>query len=161
MVINMFWNKKKTGSIFSVCDGQIIKLSDISDPVFSEKILGDGVAIFPESSEIFSPVNGKIVQVFETKHAYSIISDDGLEILVHIGLNTVELNGEGFKTFVKDGDTVKIGDKIAEIDIEYIEGMGYQLYTPIIITNLDIINKINISGERVKKGEEIIKYIKK
>ncbi len=161
MVINMFWKKKKTGSIFSVCDGQIIKLSEISDPVFSEKILGDGVAIFPETPEIFSPVNGKIIQVFETKHAYSILSDDGLEILVHIGLNTVELNGQGFKSFVNDGDIVKIGDKIAEINIEYIESMGYQLYTPIIITNFDKINKIDIKEDSVKKGEEIIKYIKK
>ncbi len=157
----MFWRKNKTGSIYSVCDGDIISLSEISDPVFSEKILGDGVAILPESAEIISPVDGKIIQVFETKHAYSILSDDGLEILVHIGLNTVELNGEGFKSFVKDGDIVKAGDKIAEINIEYIESMGYQLYTPIIITNLDKINKIDIKEERVKKGEEIIKYIKK
>lgn len=161
MVINMFWRKNKTGSIYSVCDGDIISLSEIQDPVFSEKILGDGVAILPESAEIISPVDGKIVQVFETKHAYSIFSDDGLEILVHIGINTVELNGEGFKSFVKDGDIVKAGDKIAEINIEYIESMGYQLYTPIIITNLDKINKIEIKEERVKKGEEIIKYIKK
>ncbi len=158
MVINMFWKKKKTGSIFSICDGQIIKLSEISDPVFSEKILGDGVAIFPESQEILSPVDGKIVQVFDTKHAYSILSDDGLEILVHIGLNTVELKGEGFKSFVNNGDMVKTGDKIAEINIEYIESMGYQLYTPILITNLDKIDKMNVKEGRIKKGEEIINY---
>ncbi len=157
----MFWRKNKTGSIYSVCDGDIINLSEISDPVFSEKILGDGVAILPESTEIISPVDGKIIQVFDTKHAYSILSDDGLEILVHIGLNTVELNGEGFKSFVKDGDIVKTGDKIAEINIEYIESMGYQLYTPVIVTNFDKINIIDIKEEKVKKGEEIIKYIKK
>ncbi|MBR3792293.1 MAG: PTS glucose transporter subunit IIA [Clostridia bacterium] len=157
----MFWKKKKVGSIFSICDGQIIRLSEVSDPVFSEKILGDGVAIFPESQEILSPVDGKIIQVFDTKHAYSILSDDGLEILVHIGLNTVELKGEGFKSFVNNGDMVKIGQKIAEINIEYIESMGYQLYTPVLITNLDKIDKIDAKEGKIKKGEEIIRYIKK
>lgn len=157
----MFWKKKKTGSIFSVCNGQTVKLSEVPDPVFSERILGDGVALFPESSDIYAPVDGKIIQVFDTKHAYSILSDDGLEILVHIGLNTVELNGQGFKSFVKNGDTIKKGDKIAEINIEYIESMGCQLYTPIIITNLDKIQKIDVKEQCVKKGEEIISYMKK
>lgn len=155
----MFWKKKKQGSVFSICDGQTVNLSDVPDPVFSEKIMGDGVAIIPESKEIFSPVNGKIVQVFDTKHAYSILSDDGLEILVHIGLNTVELNGKGFETFVRAGDIVKIGDKIAEVNIECIESLGYQLYTPVIITNHNEIEFKEIKYKNIKKGEEIISYL--
>ena len=157
----MFWTKKKHGSIFSICDGQTLNLSEVPDPVFSEKILGDGVAIIPESQEIFSPVSGKIVQVFDTKHAYSILSDDGLEILVHIGLNTVELNSKGFEAFVRAGDIVKIGDKIAEVNIECIESMGYQLYTPIIITNHNDIEIKEIKYGNVKNGDEIISYVKK
>ncbi len=157
----MFFKKKKTGSILSICDGQTVSLSEVGDAVFAERILGDGVALFPESEEICSPVDGKVIQVFETKHAYSILSDDGLEILVHIGLNTVELSGEGFEAFVKAGDVIKKGDKIAKINIEYIESMGYQLYTPILITNLDKIQKMDIKVQKVKKGEEIISYIKK
>lgn len=157
----MFWKKKKEGSIFSICDGQVVNLSEVPDPVFSEKILGDGLAIIPESSEIFSPVNGKIIQVFDTKHAYSILSDDGLEILVHIGLNTVELNGKGFEAFVKAGDVVKHGDKIANVDINCIESLGYQLYTPVLITNHNDIKIKEIKYKSVKKGEEIISYTKK
>ncbi len=157
----MFWKKKKHCSVFSICDGQLVNLSEVPDPVFSEKILGDGVAIIPESSDIVAPVSGKIVQVFDTKHAYSILSDDGLEILVHIGLNTVELNGKGFEAIVKEGDVVKVGDKIAEVNIVCIESLGYQLYTPVIITNYNDIEIKNVQYKSVKKGEEIISYVKK
>ena len=123
-------------------------------------MLGDGVAVLPENGTFYSPVDGKIVQVFDTKHAYSIRSDDGLEILVHIGLNTVELKGQGFTSFVKDGDTVKKGDKIAEVNLEYISDMGYQLYTPVLITNMSVIKKITINETKLEATDDLIKYEK-
>ena len=156
----MFWKKKTSGTVCSPCVGQVIKLEDVPDPVFSEKMLGDGVAVLPENGTFYSPVDGKIVQVFDTKHAYSIMSDDGLEILVHIGLNTVELKGKGFTSFVKDGDTVKKGDKIAEVNLEYISDMGYQLYTPVLITNMSDIKKITINETKVEATDNLIKYEK-
>ena len=156
----MFWKKKNNGTILSPCCGQVIKLTDVPDPVFSEKILGDGVCIIPENGEFFSPVDGKIVQVFETKHAYSITSDDGIDVLVHIGLNTVELKGQGFSSNVKDGDIVKKGDKIADVNLEYIADMGYQLYTPVIITNMSEVKNMTVNEKKVEKGEELIRYNK-
>ena len=156
----MFWKKKTGGTVCSPCVGQIVKLEDVPDPVFSEKMLGDGVAVLPESGEFCSPVNGKIVQVFDTKHAYSIKSDDGLEILVHIGLNTVELKGQGFISKVKDGDTVKVGDSICEVNLESIENMGYQLYTPILITNMNEVKKITVTEKRVQPKDTLFSYEK-
>ena len=156
----MFWKKKNIGTIYSPCVGQIVNLSEVPDAVFSEKILGDGVCIVPESNSFFSPVDGEIIQVFETKHACSIRSADGLEILMHIGLNTVELKGDGFKSLVKDGDKVKKGDKILEVNLEYVENMGYQLYTPVLITNMSDIKKINITEKKVEAKEVLFTYIK-
>ena len=154
----MFWKKKTGGSVFSPCSGQVIRLEDVPDAVFSEKMLGDGAAVLPESGTFCSPVDGKIVQVFDTKHAYSIKSDDGLEILVHIGLNTVELNGEGFDACVKAGDTVKKGDKICEVNLLYIADMGYQLYTPILITNMSEVKKIKINEAKVEQMDVLFNY---
>ena len=156
----MFWKKKTGGNIVSPCVGQVIKLEDVPDPVFSEKILGDGVAVLPENGAFCSPVDGKIVQVFDTKHAYSLRSDDGLDILVHIGLNTVELKGKGFKSLVNDGDLVKKGDALCEVNLELITDMGYQLYTPILITNMSEVKKIEVNEKKVEQKEPLFTYEK-
>ena len=156
----MFWKKKKIGTVYSPCVGQVIKLSEVPDAVFSEKMLGDGVCIVPENGEFYSPVDGKIIQVFDTKHAYSIMSDDGLEILLHIGLNTVELKGEGFTSFVNDGDLVKKGDKIAEVNLLHVQDMGYQLYTPVLVTNMSLVKKINFTEKKAKVNDSLFTYEK-
>lgn len=156
----MFWKKKDVGTVYSPCVGQVVNLSEVPDAVFSEKILGDGACILPECNDFFSPVDGEIVQVFDTKHAYSIRSSDGIEILVHIGLNTVELKGEGFTSFVKDGDKVKKGDKIAEVNLEQVQDMGYQLYTPILITNMSEVKKINVTNKKVETKDALFTYSK-
>lgn len=156
----MFWKKKNGGTISSPCQGDVVNLKDVPDPVFSEKMLGDGAAVLPESCTFCSPVDGEIIQVFDTKHAYTIRSDDGLEILVHIGLNTVELKGEGFEPCVKDGDLVKKGDKICEVNLEYIADMGYQLYTPVLITNMSEIKKMTVNESKVQEKDILINYEK-
>ena len=156
----MFWKKKNVGTVYSPCVGQVINLSEVPDAVFSEKMLGDGVCVVPESGDFFSPVDGEIVQVFDTKHAYSIRSDDGLEILLHIGLNTVELKGEGFKSLVNDGDLVKKGEKIAQVNLEYVQDMGYQLYTPVLITNMSLIKKINFTEKKAEVNDTLFTYEK-
>ena len=137
--------KKQTSTsypILSTQDGTIVELKNVPDDVFAGKMLGDGVAIIPTCNNIVSPVDGTILQVFDTLHAYAIHSDDGLDILVHIGINTVELNGEGFTALVKAGDRVKAGDIIATADIAFLKRKGYELHTPIIITNMDDVKSI-------------------
>ena len=104
-------------SVTAPISGKIIPITEVPDSVFSEKVLGDGIAIIPSDGKIYSPVNGVVSSVAETLHAYGFTSDDGLDVLVHFGLETVNLKGEGFKSYVKDGDRVSVGDLVAEVDI--------------------------------------------
>lgn len=113
--------------------GQIVALDQVPDPVFSEKALGDGVAVIPEDGRIVSPVNGEIATVAATKHAFGFASEDGLDVLVHVGLETVALDGEGFTVYVKEGDKVKAGDLIAEVDLKFLAGREINPITPILI----------------------------
>ena len=106
---------KDSFSISYPLKGQTVPLEQVPDEVFSKKVLGDGLAIRPVEGKIYSPVNGEISSIAETKHAYGFTSDDGLEILVHFGLETVSLQGQGFTPHVKEGDRVKTGDLVAEV----------------------------------------------
>ncbi|MFK4997812.1 PTS glucose transporter subunit IIA [Bacillus sp. N9] len=112
-------------------------LSDVPDPVFSQKMMGDGIAIRPEAGKVVSPIDGEIIQVFPTKHAVGIKANNGAEILLHIGLETVGMNGEGFTAFVKEGDRVKMGDTLVEFDVTLVTEKAASTITPIIITNGD------------------------
>ena len=154
----MFFKKDKSGEILLPVDGKIIELGEVPDKVFSDKLLGDGAAVMPEKNVITSPVSGKIVQVFDTKHAYTITSDDGLEILIHIGLNTVELKGEGFEALVKEGDRVAAGDKLAIVNLEDIAERGYMLYTPVVITNMERIKSFEVCKDTTTSKNAMIKY---
>ena len=104
-------------SIIAPLSGTIVALEEVPDPVFSEKALGDGAAILPEDGKIYSPVNGTVASIAATNHAYGFQSEDGLDVLVHVGLETVGLNGEGFTLYKKEGDLVKVGDLVAEADL--------------------------------------------
>ncbi len=141
--------------------GECIPIIEIPDEVFSEKILGDGVAILPTEDDVLSPVDGEIIQVAETGHAFCIRSDDGLEIMIHIGVDTVTLGGKGFKCFVKKGDKVHKGDKIALADIEFIEKSGFPLHTALLITNFGEIESMNCHYQDVKAGKNIVIEYKK
>lgn len=155
----MFIKKKKATSLAATQDGDCVALDMVPDPVFADKLLGDGVAIIPRENVVVSPVDGQIVQVFDTHHAYSIKTDDGLEILVHIGLNTVELKGEGFLPKVCEGQRIKKGDVLCETDISLIREKGYEIYTPIVITNMDMVKNIKTFLGTVRAGESsVIEY---
>lgn len=144
-------------SIMSPINGDAVPLSLVNDLTFAEEIMGKGIAIIPTEGKVVSPINGTVAMVFNTKHAIGLQSEDGAEILIHVGLDTVNLEGQYFNSFVKSGDTVKVGDKLLEFDIEAIKEAGYDTITPIIITNttnyLDIISSEVAS---VKAGDEII-----
>lgn len=127
--------EKKDLQLYAPLTGDIVQLEDVPDPVFNQKMMGEGIAIMPSEGKVVSPVEGKIVQVPETKHAVGIEADDGTEILVHIGLETVGLNGEGFTFHVKTGDKVSVGDSLLDFDLNYIKEHASDSVTPIVITN--------------------------
>lgn len=143
--------------IVSPLKGKLVPITDVPDDVFAGKMMGDGFAIEPEDGLIVSPVNGKVINVFPTKHAIGIMSDGGREILVHIGIDTVSLKGEGFKTHVSEGDSVKTGDQLVTADMDYIKENATSTITPVVFTNLKdgetvVLNK---QGD-VETGEEDI-----
>ena len=123
--------------------GKVIPLNQVKDGAFASEILGKGCAIVPSEGILCSPVDGKVATLFPTLHAVGIVSNDGAEILMHIGLDTVQLEGKGFKAFVAQGDTVKKGQKLIEFDIDQIKAAGYSVETPVVVTNsaqyLDIL----------------------
>ncbi|WGE46081.1 beta-glucoside-specific PTS transporter subunit IIABC [Actinobacillus equuli] len=147
-------------NLVSPLEGNIQKLTEIADPMFASEALGKGIAIEPTKGELISPVNGTISSVFPTKHAYNIISDDGLEVLIHIGMDTVQLNGTHFETFVKDGDRIQVGQLLGKFDIENIKAKGYSVVTPIIIANSDEYLDVIVTNEPyIYQNEPLIKVL--
>ena len=128
--------KSAVGKILAVESGKVIPISEVHDEVFAQKLQGDGVAIKPEDGLIVSPVNGRIINVAETYHAYGIQTYDGLEILIHIGLNTVELKGKCFNNHVQINDNVKVGTPLCDVDLSELKRRGYDTTIIIIITNI-------------------------
>ena len=125
--------EKSQSVVYAPLTGKAVPLEQVPDPVFSGKVLGDGVAIIPEDGRIVSPVDGQIESVAETGHAYGFSTEDGLELLVHVGLETVSLKGECFKVHVKEGDQVKKGDLVAEVDLKYLAEKNINPITPVLI----------------------------
>lgn len=151
---------KKNYEIIAPVSGKVIDLSEVPDEIFSQKIAGDGAAIDMTGNIIMAPADGELTLVFKTCHAFALTLDNGVEILVHIGIDTVELKGEGFKLLVQEGNRIKKGEPIIKIDKEFIESKGYSLITPVLITNPDIVKDINcIVGRNVEAGKDsIYKY---
>ncbi len=146
-----------SSTIASPLEGNVKELSTIEDEVFSSGMLGKGVAIEPDNGDVVSPVAGVVTTVFPTKHAIGLTSDDGVEILIHIGMDTVGLNGEAFESFVKQNDRVKKGDLLVRADLSKIKAAGLSIITPVVITNSDTYRKIIISHDgKISKGQEII-----
>ena len=139
--------------ILAPLTGKAVLLSEVPDPVFSEKVLGDGVAIIPADGKIVSPVDGEISTVAETSHAYGFTSEDGQEVLVHVGLETVSLNGECFKVYGKAGDKVKAGDLVAEVDLEYLKEKEINPITPVLICSDTEGKELQYIEGDVKAGE--------
>ncbi|MCM3213866.1 beta-glucoside-specific PTS transporter subunit IIABC [Niallia taxi] len=148
-------------TVLSPMQGSLHSLKYVEDGMFSEEILGQGVAIEPSEGTVVSPINGTVSAVFDSKHAIGLTSEEGIEILIHIGIDTVQLNGEGYEYFIQKGQEVRIGDKLIEFDLESIKSKGYKIVTPIVITNSAEVGEILTANEdAIKYGEEIIKIIK-
>lgn len=148
-------------TILSPMQGTLHSLKHVDDGMFSEEILGQGVAIEPSEGTVVSPVNGTVSAVFDSKHAVGITSEDGLELLIHVGIDTVQLNGEGYEYFIQKDQKIQIGDKLIQFDLEGIKAKGYKTITPVVITNSAEVGDILTANESpIKFGEEIIKVMK-
>jgi len=139
--------------IIAPLSGEIVNIEDVPDVVFAEKIVGDGIAIKPNGDKIVAPVNGTIGKIFETNHAFSIESDEGVELFVHFGIDTVELKGEGFTRVAEEGQVVKAGDTIIEFDLAFLQEKAKSTLTPVVISNMDEIKELNKLSGSVVVGE--------
>lgn len=145
--------KSENMYIVAPVNGQVVPLEQVPDPVFAGKVLGDGCAIIPSDGKIYSPVNGEVSTLVDTKHAYGFMSEDGMEILVHYGIDTVSLKGEGFISHVKEGDKVKIGDLVAEVDFDLIKSKEMNPITPVLIYNIPADKEMNICEGQAEAGK--------
>lgn len=145
----------------SPLSGKVLPLSDVPDKVFSSGAMGKGLAIDPEKGELIAPADGEIMTIFPTGHAVGLTTKDGIEILMHIGMDTVELEGQGFETFVKQGDQVKAGDLLVRFDIEAIKAAGYSVITPIVITNTEhFADVLELNQEELIASEDFLAIVK-
>lgn len=155
-MFNKLFSKKKQSSFVpfvAPITGSVLPLTEVPDPVFSQKMAGDGIAIMPTEGLVVAPVSGKVAFLFPTSHAISLVSDSGLELLIHIGIDTVKLNGEGFQAFVRVGDEVKAGDKLIQFDLDRIKAAGYSPITPVLVTNHDVVEAITFTpGTQTNAG---------
>lgn len=153
--------EEKLQKIYAPVTGELIPLTDVSDDTFAQEILGKGIAILPQSSEFVSPIAGKITMVYETMHAIGLVSDSGAEILIHIGIDTVKLNGKYFTSHIKKGDQVAVGTPLMSVDLAGIKSEGFSTETPIIITNSNDFEEMLPTDEKnVAVGQPILKLIK-
>ncbi|MDO4597659.1 sucrose-specific PTS transporter subunit IIBC [Ligilactobacillus agilis] len=144
-------------NIAAPVDGQVKDLGDVNDQVFSTKLMGDGAAIVPSDGTVYSPVDGQVTVAYETKHAYGLKSKDGAEVLIHIGIDTVNLKGEGFESFVKQGQTVKAGDKLGTVDLAKVKAEGFDPTVMVVVTNTNnyaSVNRLNVTA--VKHGDNVV-----
>ena len=157
--------KKKTKENVEVIGaplkGEVVESSAINDPTFAEEMLGKGMAIKPSEGKVYAPFDGEVALVFDTKHAVSLVSEKGTEILIHVGLDTVMLKGEHYTTHVETGATVKKGDLLIEFDMEAIKAAGYDTITPVVICNADDYKDvIRTTGKQVEPGETVMELDK-
>lgn len=149
--------KKDTLNFVAPVDGKTMDLSEVPDPVFAQKMAGDGLAIDATGDVIVAPCDGDLTLVFKTKHAFAMTLDNGIELLVHVGIETVSLNGEGFEQLAEAGTKVKAGTPIIKIDREFIKSKNLPLVTPILITNPDVVKSMDAkTGLDAKAGETVV-----
>ena len=163
--ITMFQFFKKKGNagivIASPVKGTAISLQQVKDPTFSECMLGKGVAVLPVEGKIYAPADGEISLVFDTLHAVSMTTEDGVEILIHVGLDTVMLKGEGFTAHVATGDRVKKGDLLLTVDLDALKNAGYDTLTPMVICNTDDYADVQpLEVKEVEAGVDVLNIVK-
>ncbi len=143
--------------VYSPFAGQVVPLEQVPDDVFSQKMVGDGFAVIPEQDDVFAPVDGVVTMIFDTKHAFTIQTAGGSEVLVHMGLDTIRLNGAPFEVYIQQGDSVKVGQRIAKMDRAAIKAAGYQTITPVILADLNNLSSLTFRQlGTVKSGDAVL-----
>ncbi|MDO6450878.1 PTS glucose transporter subunit IIA [Oceanobacillus profundus] len=161
MLKKLFGKKETLENLVSPITGNILKIEAVPDDMFSQKMLGDGIAVEPTEGIVVSPLDGEVVQFFPTKHAVGIQGNNGLEVLIHIGLETVALNGEGFEGYVQQGDKVRAGDKLISFDLELIKEKADSIVSPVVITNFDQVQElVKSEGSTANHGESVLLKVK-
>ncbi|NFD75887.1 PTS glucose transporter subunit IIA [Clostridium botulinum] len=157
-MFSLFKKKEKNLKLKAYLSGKAISINKVPDEVFASKIMGDGLAIIPTTNTVKSPADGEIIVVMEeSKHAVGIKFENGIEALIHVGIDTVSMNGEGFEVFVKTGDSVKEGQDLIMFDEELIKNRGLSTYTMLVITNSSEYPNMVIETEKeVKEKESVI-----
>ena len=140
--------------------GEILPIEEVPDAVFSEKVVGDGIAINPTGNKMVAPCDGEIGKIFETNHAFSMETATGVELFVHFGIDTVELKGEGFKRIAAEGQTVKAGDTIIEVNLELLRAKAKSVITPVVISNMDDVESLEKSSGSVVEGADQLLVVK-
>ena len=155
-LFNIFKKKeeKKDLVLVSPVNGELLDISNVPDEVFAQKMMGDGFAIKSNDGLVVSPVDAEVQLVFETKHAIGLKTESGLEMLIHFGVDTVKLKGEGFDVFVEAGDKVKAGDKLMQVNLDYIKENAKSDISPVIFTNLEEGKAVKVELGNVTAGEE-------
>lgn len=158
-LFDLFKKKKEEESveIYSPLNGKIIPLEEIPDEAFASKIIGDGIGIDPIGDTIYAPCDADDISIFDTNHAISFETKDGLELIVHFGIDTVKLDGNGFERLVEDGQSVKKGDPLVKFDLDYIKGNAKSHKTPVIISNMDMVEGVEKLTGEIKAGDLIMK----
>lgn len=156
-----FLSKNKEINLYAPVTGKVMKLNSVSDEVFASGMMGEGLAFELTDGKVCAPCDGEITMIFPTMHAFGMKVKKGAEILIHIGLDTVELNGVGFKQNAKVGDFVKMGEPIITVDLDMIKGKGYDLSTPMILTNHKEFNITEYQNDSVIAGKTMVMKIEK
>lgn len=138
-------DKNKNVELYNPVDGDVIPIEEVSDPVFSQKMMGDGFGVEPTNGDVYSPVSGEVVSVFPTKHAIGLKADNGIEVLVHIGVDTVELDGAPFEILVTEGDKVTETTQLAKVDLEALKAAEKPDTVIIVFTNMDDVDNYSLS----------------
>lgn len=162
MFCRLFRKKPKALLLAAPFKGKVMPLEEVPDRVFAEKMMGDGAAMEPVEGVLRAPAAGEVIQLFHTKHAVGIRTVEGVEVLIHIGLETVAMEGEGFTAKVKEGDRVKTGQPLIEFSLNTVKEKAKSSITPIVITNMDYVDRLNLKpGEETREGEPILEVILK
>jgi len=145
--------KRKQREVLSPVDGQVVDITEVADEVFSQKMVGEGIAVKPIGSLFCAPIDGVVSKIFSTNHAFSIKSDKDLEVMVHIGLETVALEGKGFERLIEEGEKVKAGDPVIKADLDYIAEHAKDTITPVVISDESDVKHIEKKLRIVKQGD--------
>lgn len=156
-------SSQKDVTIVAPLTGQVVPIENVPDPVFSQKMMGNGFAIEPTNGQVVSPVDGEVIQLFHTKHAIGLKTDAGVEVLIHIGLETVAMNGEGFEAHVSQGDKVKVGTPLVTFDLNLVKEKAKSTVTPVVITNTDNMESFEMltNGSAEKGSTPCLKVVAK